>query len=103
MEKPSLRQMLNLRQQLTSKMEELKKEMSMMSVTGTAAGGMVQVTVDGKGFVKEVRIEPSLASDDTEMLEDCIVAAANSAQREATKQLEAKTQMAAGGLGGLLG
>jgi DNA-binding protein YbaB len=57
------------------------------------------VTVDGKGMVKGVKIDPSLAkADEIEILEDLIVAAARDARAKVDTQTEAKMQELTAGL-----
>ena len=50
-----------------------------MEVTGESGGGMVKVTMNGKHEVKRVQIEPQVAAEDREMLEDLVAAAINDA------------------------
>ena len=51
-------------------------------MTGAAGGGMVQVTLNGKGEMKKLKIDKSLVDpDETEVLEDLIVAAFNDAKQ----------------------
>lgn len=77
----NLGQMMKQAQQLQTKMQEMQQELEDMEVTGTSGGGMVEVTLTGKGDVKRVRLSPDLWSEsDAEMTEDLIVAAHNDAK-----------------------
>ncbi|MDO8665174.1 MAG: YbaB/EbfC family nucleoid-associated protein, partial [Gemmatimonadales bacterium] len=58
-------------------------ELAQRTVTGSAGGGMVTVTADGRGQVREIRIDPSLLGGDVEMLEDLMVAAIAEVQKRA--------------------
>ena len=60
---------------------------------------MVKVVMTGRHDVKRVSIDPSLMSDDKEMLEDLIAAAVN----DAVRRVEAATQEKMGGLTSGLG
>lgn len=92
--------MLQQAQQMTGKLQEVQDELARQSVTGTAGGGLVSVEVDGKGNVKQVRIDPSVVNPaDVEMLEDLIAVAVQEAQRKARDLAEAAMRKAAGGLG----
>ena len=52
-----------------------------MEIDGQSGGGLVKVTLSGKGDVKKVRIDPSLMKpDEAEILEDLVVAAAQDAK-----------------------
>lgn len=74
---------------LQSKMKEIQERVAEMEVDGVAGGGMVKVTLNGKGFAKAVAIERSLfKEDDAEVLEDLIAAAIN----DAKAKLETRTQ-----------
>ncbi len=86
-------------QELQEKMQTLQTEISAMEATGTAGGGLVTVLVDGKGGVKRVAIDPSLAKpEEIEILEDLIVAAARDARGKAEAMAEAKMKSLTSGL-----
>jgi DNA-binding YbaB/EbfC family protein len=85
--------------QLKSKMEEMQAELNQLEVEGTSGGGMVTVKLSGKGELKGLKIDPSLAKpDETEILEDLIVAAHADARRKAEVLLQAKMKSVTGGL-----
>ena len=66
---------------LQSKMEEMQEKIAGMEATGEAGGGMVGVTLNGKGYASKVRIEKDLINpDDAEVLEDLLCAAINDAK-----------------------
>ena len=70
-----------------------------MEIDGQSGGGLVKVTLTGKGDLKKVRIDPSLVKpEEAEILEDLIVAAAADAKGKLDVQLQAKMQEMAGGL-----
>jgi len=64
-------------------MQKAQAEIASLEVTGESGGGMVKVTMNGKHEVKRVQIEPAVASEDREMLEDLIAAAFNDALNKA--------------------
>jgi DNA-binding YbaB/EbfC family protein len=81
----------NLMKQAQAVQENVQKvqaEIAAMQVTGESGGGMVKVTMTGRHEVKRVQIEPSIAGEDREMLEDLIAAAVN----DAVHKVEARTQ-----------
>ena len=91
--------MMKQAKQLQERMESLQAEVAAMEATGTAGAGLVTVTVDGKGMLKGVKIDPSLAKgDEIEILEDLIVAAARDARGKADAQAEAKMRELTAGL-----
>ena len=71
---------------LQANMKKAQEEIANMEVTGESGGGMVKVTMTGKHEVKRVQIEPQVASEDREMLEDLIAAAFNDAVNKVDQQ-----------------
>jgi DNA-binding YbaB/EbfC family protein len=85
--------------QLQSKMQELQAELDQMAIEGTAGGGMVTVTLTGKGDLKGVRIDDSLIKPgEKEILEDLLVAAHADAKRKSEALLQDKMKALTGGL-----
>jgi DNA-binding YbaB/EbfC family protein len=98
--------MNNLLQQAAQMQEQMQKaqeELANETVEATAGGGMVRVTANGAGDLREIKIDPkAIDSEDPELLEDMILAAVNEALRSAKSLAEAKLGGLAGGaLGGL--
>ena len=94
-----LSQLMQLSQQLQSKMSELQENLDSKSVCASSGGGMVTVTVDGKGHVRRVQIDPTCVdARDVEMLEDLVLAAISEAQNKAQGEYEAEMRNATGGL-----
>ena len=77
-----LSQLLQLGQQMQGKITQMQTELTQRTVKGSAGGGMVTVTADGKGQIRRVSIDPSVVTDgDVELLEDLVSAAVSDAQR----------------------
>jgi nucleoid-associated protein EbfC len=69
-------QMMKMAQQAQARMGELQASLEQAEMTGAAGGGMVQVTLTGKGDVRRIKIDPALVvAEETEVLEDLILAA----------------------------
>ena len=86
-------------QQMQGKLQSLQEELAHRTVHGSAGGGLVSVEADGKGQVKKVKIDPSLAGKpDVEMLEDLVVVAVNDAQKKATELAQEEMQKLTGGM-----
>ncbi len=97
-------QMLRQVQQMQTAMAQAQAEIAATEVTGNAGGGMVSAVVTGAGELKRVTIDPAAVDpDDVEMLQDLIVAAVNSARREADTIAQQKMGGITGGLGALMG
>ena len=91
--------MMKQAQELQSKMAELQAELEAMEVEGTSGGGLVKVTLTGKGAMARVSIDASLIKpDEAEILEDLIVAAHNDAKQKAEKTMAEKMQALTSGL-----
>ena len=94
-----LSQLMQLSQQLQAKMTQLQESLESKRVDASAGGGMVTVTVDGKGHVKQVQIDPTCVDpSDVEMLEDLVLAAISEAQGKAQGEYEQEMKQATGGL-----
>src|SRR6266508_3936659 len=88
---------------LLQQVGEAQEELANETVEATAGGGMVTVTANGAGEIKEIKIDPkAIDPNDPEVLEDMILAAVNEANRSARALMESKLGGLAGGaLGGL--
>src|SRR6516162_7226271 len=70
-------------QELQSKMAELQTELETMEVEGASGGGLVKVTLTGKGLMARISIDASLIKpEEAEILEDLVVAAHNDAKQK---------------------
>lgn len=86
-----MKQVAKMQQELAKAQDELAET----EVTGTSGGGLVSVSVTGKGEFTSVKIKPGAVDpDDPTMLEDLVLAAINDAVR-------IQQEMAAERLGGL--
>jgi len=95
----NLGQMMKQAQEVQTKMQEMQERLAEAELTGASGGGMVTVTVTGKGEVRRVQIDPSLiVPDDKEVLEDLIAAAVNDAKQKVDAFTQEETQKIMGGL-----
>src|SRR5438270_10796715 len=92
-----LDQLFQQAQQLQKQMQQAQERLAKKEVTGSAGGGMVLVTANGKGEILRVQIDKQAVDPrDVPMLEDLMLAAVNSALRAAQE-----AQAAEGPLSGL--
>jgi len=85
--------------ELKSKMEAMQAELDQVEVEGASGGGLVVVTLSGKGEMKAVKIDESLIKpSEKEIVEDLIVAAHADARRKAETLLQEKMNTVTGGL-----
>ena len=91
--------MMKQAQQLQVKMQQMQDEMVAMEVEGQSGAGLVKVTLNGKGEMRGIKIDPSLMiPDETEILEDLIVAASADAKSKVESEVQGKMQELTGGL-----
>jgi nucleoid-associated protein EbfC len=82
-----------------TKMEAMQAELDRVEVAGTAGGGLVTVTLSGKGELRGVHVDESLLkADQKEILEDLLVAAHADGRRKLETMVADKMQALTGGL-----
>jgi hypothetical protein len=95
----NLGQMMKQAQAMQAKMQEMQAALERTEVTGVSGGGMVEVTVTGKGEMRRIKIDPKLVDPaDVGMLEDLIVAAANDARVKVEQHMQTEMAKLTGGL-----
>jgi DNA-binding YbaB/EbfC family protein len=85
-------------QQVQDNMAKMQEKLADMEVEGQSGAGMVKVTMTCKYDVRRVEIDPSLMSDDKEMLEDLMAAAVNDAVRKVESTVQEKMGSVTAGL-----
>ena len=86
-------------QQMQSKMQEMQSKLESLEIEGVAGAGLVSVTLNGKGDLRRIKIDPKIVDPaDTEMLEDLIVAAHADAKRKIEAATAEEMQKVTGGL-----
>lgn len=96
----NMQQMMRQAQKMQEQMAKAQEELSELTVTGSAGGGMVEITLTGKRDIESVKIKPEAVDpDDVEMLEDLISAAFGDAL---TKVAEKEQELMPYGAAGLM-
>ena len=91
--------MLKQAQQMQQKMADMQAALESAEVDGTSGGGMVVVTLSGKGEMKRIRIDKTIATpEDVEMLEDLILAAHKDAKAQVEARAAEEMKKVTGGL-----
>jgi DNA-binding YbaB/EbfC family protein len=97
-----MRDLMNVMKQakeMQAKFQTMQEELATIEAAGTSGGGMVKVTLSGKGELKGVQIDPSLCNpDESEILEDLIVAAHADAKGKVEAVMAEKTKELTAGL-----
>lgn len=90
-------------QQMQQRLQEAQAKMEEITAEGSSGGGMVKVTLKGKGELSGLVIDPSLLQPgDKEMVEDLVKAAHSDARRKLDDSIADAMKQATGGLGGML-
>lgn len=85
--------------EMQAKFQAMQDEMVLIEATGQSGGGLVSVTLTGKGDLKALHVDPSLAKpEEVEILEDLIVAAHNDAKAKVDALMQEKTRELTAGL-----
>ena len=86
-------------QQMQAKMAEMQAKLEGMEIDGEAGAGLVKVTLNGKGDLRKLQVDPKVVDPaDTEMLQDLIVAAHANAREKLEAMAAAEMQKVTGGL-----
>ena len=94
-----LQSLLKQAQKMQVELKKAQDEVQTMMADGSAGGGAVEVTVNGKFEIQKLEIDPSvISSDDKEMLQDLITASVNEAVRKAQALVQERMQKATGGM-----
>jgi len=95
----NLGQLMKQAQEMQSRMQELQQKLGELELEGASGGGLVKVAVSGKGEMRRIKIDPSLAdAKEIEVLEDLIVAAFNDAKAKIEARVAEEMQRLTGGL-----
>jgi DNA-binding YbaB/EbfC family protein len=86
-------------QEMQGRFQKIQDELQLLTVTGSAGGGMVTAEVTGTGQIKKIKLDPGVVNPaDVEMLEDLIVVAVSDAQKKAQASAQEQMGKITGGL-----
>ncbi len=85
-------------QQMQENMKRMQDELTQIDVEGQSGAGLVKIVMTCKHDVRRVTIDPSLLSEDKDMLEDLVAAAINDATRKVEATIQEKMGSMTGGL-----
>ena len=92
--------LVNQAKQMQEQVKRVQEEMAKKTVTADAGAGMVQATVNGKLELVRLKIDKAkIDVNDTEMLEDVIIAAVGAAQNKAADMMRQEMGKMAGDMG----
>lgn len=85
--------------QIQARMQKMQEDLAALEIEGQSGAGMVKVTLNGKGEMRGVRIDPSLMKPgEAEIVEDLILAAHQDARAKVEATMQDKMQEVTGGL-----
>ena len=98
MMKGQLAGLMKQAQQMQDNLKRVQEQLAQVEVEGQSGAGLVKVIVTCRNEVKRVVIDPSLAADDRDMLEDLVVAAVNDALRRAEQTSQERMSSVTAGM-----
>lgn len=76
---------------MQGRLQQLQTELAGRTIETTAGGGMVKITADGRGTIRQVWIDPAVFQDrDADFLSELVLTAVAEAQRRAAEMLQAE-------------
>lgn len=88
-----IQQLMQLGQQVQGRWQDIQRDLASRTVETTAGGGMVRVSVDGRGQLRGVWIDPAVFADrNADLLSELVLSAVADAQRRANELAQADLQ-----------
>lgn len=95
----NLGDMMKQVQAMQARMAEMQARLEQATVTGQSGGGLVKVTLSGKGAMTRLDVDPSLLKpEEKDILEDLIVAAHADARNKSEAMMAEEMKSVTGGL-----
>ena len=95
----NLGNMMKQAQQMQQRMQEMQAQLDLVEMEGASGGGLVKITVNGKGDLKRISLDKSLMDpEETEVLEDLILAAFTDAKAKVESHVSSEMAKVTGGL-----
>ncbi|MCC2640594.1 MAG: ybaB [Nitrospira sp.] len=86
-------------QAMQEQMAKVQEQAAAKTVSGTAGGGIVTVTVNGAMDLMSVKIDPEVVkAGDVDMLQDLVVAAGNDALKKSREMMAEEMKSVTGGM-----
>ena len=76
--------------EMQAKMAKAQEEVKLLEDQGSAGGGLVKVSINGKKEITSISIDDEVLKDDKEIVEDLILVAVNQAISNISKKIEDK-------------
>ena len=90
---------MNQAKKIQERLASVQEEMALKTIDGSAGGGMVTVTANGRQEIVSLKIEPEVVNpEDIEMLQDLVQAAVNDALRKSQEMVQQEMSKITGGM-----
>lgn len=95
----NLSDMMKQVEAMQSRMSEMQAKLEAAAVTGQSGGGLVKVTLNGKGMMTAITMDPSLLKpEEREIIEDLIIAAHSDAKNKVESLMAEELKSVTGGM-----
>jgi hypothetical protein len=95
----NLGNIMNQAKKIQERLASVQEEMALRTIDGSAGGGMVTVTANGRQEIVSLKIESEVVNpEDIEMLQDLVQAAVNDALRKSQEMVQQEMSKITGGL-----
>ncbi len=96
---PGLGNMMKQVQKMAEETQRIEQELGEMRIDASSGGGMVTATVNGRGELQDIKIDPQVVDpEDVEMLQDLVVSAVREATEKANEERASRLQSLTGGI-----
>ena len=99
----NIQSLMKQAQTMQKKMQEEQTKLAEETAEGVSGGGMVKIVLNGKFEMTKISIDKTLLGDETDILEDLVLAAYNDAKSKIDAKMSESMASLTGGLnlGGL--
>ena len=95
-----LNKLMQQAQKMQAELATTQEQLAAKRFTTTGAGGKIEVTVDGKGDLHDLKIDPAIVDpDDAEFLSSAVLQTIQQAVAESRAEAESAMKGLTGGLG----
>ena len=96
----NMSQIMKQAKAMQDKMAEVQKKIEETEIEGSSGGGAVKVIMNGKHEMKKIKIDKSLLnSEESEVLEDLIIAAINDVNKKISENMNEQLGSISSGMG----
>lgn len=95
--------LLKQAQKMQKQMEAIQAELADTILEVSSGGGAIQVKINGQGQFHSFKIDPEFLKEDTEFVEETLLAAVQEAASKAKEASEEAMAAVTGGMGGFPG